>query len=197
VHVVPGDILGIDPISTLRQVLSWPPEQPVRYKVVANLPYYITSAVVRHLLGAQPRPELLVLMVQSEVAERIAAQPGELSLLALGVQVYGAPEIVCRVPSRAFFPAPQVDSAVLRVRVAAAPRVPEAELAGFFRVAQAGFAQKRKQLHNSLMHTLHLPASTVLQALECAAITPDRRPQTLSIEEWAALARVLAAPNTP
>ncbi len=190
-HIVEGDMLTIDLVSTLRETLGLAPEMPLRYKVVANLPFYITSTAIRHLLGARPRPQTLTLMVQLEVANRIVASPGQLSMLALGVQVYGDPRIALHVPSRAFYPAPKVDSAVLQVTILPEPRVPEDELGRFFRVAQAGFGQKRKQLHNSLTHNLHLPTATVYAALERAGIEPQRRPQTLSIDEWAALARAL------
>jgi 16S rRNA (adenine1518-N6/adenine1519-N6)-dimethyltransferase len=195
VHIVAGDLLTVDPPAVIRQALQCAPDAPLAYKVVANLPYYITSTAIRHLLSADPRPLALTLMVQREVAERIVALPGALSLLALGVQVYGDPEIVLRVPARAFYPSPQVDSAVLRVQTLAQPRVPECELPRFFQVAQAGFRQKRKQLHNSLVHNLHLTTEVVRQALEMSGIAPERRPQTLSIAEWAALARAL--PTAP
>ena len=195
VHIIEGDILQVDPVEAVRSIAPPSSTTPLRYKVVANLPYYITSAAIRHLLGAHPRPELMTLMLQSEVAQRIVAQPGEMSLLALGVQMYGTPEVVCHVPSSAFYPRPQVDSAVLRVRVDPQPRVPEAELPRFFQVAQAGFGQKRKQLHNSLAHSLHLPTQVILEALERAGIDAERRAQTLSIAEWATLAQALPTPQ--
>jgi len=130
-------------------------------------------------------------MVQREVAERIVSGPGSLSLLAISVQVYGHPELVCLVPASAFYPQPKVESALLRVRLYESPRVPEADLPRFFRVARAAFGQKRKQLHNSLTHNLHLPRAVVLAALEAAGIDSRRRPQTLGIEEWSTLARRL------
>lgn len=193
VHIVAGDFLTTDPVATLRDALALAPDAALRYVVVANLPYYITSTAIRHLLSADPRPEALTLMVQREVAQRIVAPPGDLSLLALGVQVYGDPQLALEVPAAAFYPAPQVDSAVLRVAILPQPRVPEAELPRFFQVAQAGFGQKRKQLHNSLVHNLHLSTDEARAALACAGIAPERRPQTLSIDEWAALARALPA----
>ena len=191
VHLVQGDILEIDFVAELVAALGLQDPASLSYKVVANLPYYITSAVLRRLLTARVRPTQLTLMVQREVAERILGSEGHLSLLAISVQVFGLPEIVCRVPARAFYPRPKVDSALLRVRVYPSPRVPEGDLVRFFGVVRAGFGQKRKQLHNSLTHNLHLPHESVLAALNDAGIAPQRRPQTLSIEEWAGLASAL------
>lgn len=189
VHLVQGDILEIDPVQAMVDALGDTSGEALRYKVVANLPYYITSAVLRHLLTASVPPEQLTVLVQKEVAARMTARPGDLSLLAVSVQVFGEPEIVARVPAGAFYPRPKVDSAVVRIRVYPQPRVPREELERFFAVVQAGFGQKRKQLHNSLSHNLRLPQETVLELMARAGIEPQRRPQTLSIDEWAALAR--------
>lgn len=156
------------------------------YKVVANIPYYITSAVIRHLLAARTRPERLVLTVQREVAERITAQPPHMSLLALSVQVFGEARLAARLPAGAFYPRPQVDSAVVRVDVTS-PRVPEAQLDAFFRLAKAGFAQRRKTLRNALAAGLGWPTAQALVLLEAAAIDPRRRAETLSLGEWATL----------
>lgn len=189
VDVVAGDILEIDPAVAVAAGGETPD-----YRVVANLPYYITSAALRHLLEAPVRPRALTVMVQYEVAQRIVATPGDLSLLAISVQVYGEPQLAFRVPAAAFYPVPKVDSAVLQVAVYSQPLVPEAELPRFFRVVNAGFGQKRKQVHNSLSSNLALPRETVLAALEAAGVDPQRRPQTLAIAEWAALARALPQP---
>lgn len=159
------------------------------YKVVANLPYYITSAVIRRLLTAQPRPALLALTVQREVAQRIVAQPPEMSLLAVSVQFYARPEIVARIPAGAFYPAPKVDSAVLRLTPFAAPPVDAPNVEQFFAVARAGFGQRRKQLRNALKAGLALPADAVESALQQAGIAPQRRAETLSLAEWARLAQ--------
>ncbi len=156
------------------------------YKVVANIPYYITSAVFRHLLGTGARPERVVLTVQREVAERITARPPRMSLLALSVQVFGEARLAARLPAGAFYPRPQVDSAVVRVDVTP-PRVPEAQLDAFFRLAKAGFAQRRKTLRNALAAGLGWKPAQVLALLEGAGIDPRRRAETLSLEEWAAL----------
>ncbi|MHB1293665.1 MAG: 16S rRNA (adenine(1518)-N(6)/adenine(1519)-N(6))-dimethyltransferase RsmA [Anaerolineae bacterium] len=192
VRVVQGDILEVDHVALLAEVAGVADPAALRYKVVANLPYYITSAALRRLLGARKRPEQLTVMVQREVAERITAGPGQMSLLAVSVQLYGEPRVVEQVPASAFYPPPKVDSAVLNVRVFAEPRVPDASLPRFFEVVHAGFGQKRKQLHNSLSHGLRLPPEIVQAALEASGIAPERRAQTLSIAEWATLAGALA-----
>ena len=176
VTIVHGDILALDP-STLV-----PASHP--YKVVANLPYYITSAALRHVLEAAQPPSLAVVMVQREVAERICAAPGDLSLLAVSVQLYATPIIVHHVPAGAFYPQPKVDSAVLRLAVRPQPAVTAVSPARFFAVARAGFSQKRKQLGNSLAAGLALPKPTAVAALIQAGIDPTRRAETLSLEEW-------------
>jgi len=186
VRIVQGDILELTP----RELLAEELERHAGYSVVANLPYYITSAVLRHLLSGQ-RPNRMTVMVQREVAERIMAKPGKLSLLALSVQVYGAPRLVCQVPASAFFPEPKVSSAVIRVDVYEQPLVPKALQEAFFSVARAGFSQKRKQLHNSLRSGLRISSEAVREALEKAGVDPARRAQTLSIEEWVRLAEGL------
>lgn len=162
---------------------------PISYKVVANLPYYITSAVLRHLLEAAPPPTLAVVMVQWEVAQRICAQPGDLSLLAVSVQFYAQPRIVQRVPAAAFSPRPQVDSAILQLKVRPQPAV-DVTPERFFTVVRAGFSQKRKQLHNSLAAGLRLEKATVQPWLVAAGIDPARRAETLSLAEWGTLCRV-------
>jgi 16S rRNA (adenine1518-N6/adenine1519-N6)-dimethyltransferase len=184
VRVVHGDILKISPSDLVLEG---------GYLAVANIPYYITSAIVRHLLEHAPQPRRLVLTIQKEVAERICAQPGDLSMLALSVQVYGEPRIVERIPAGAFFPVPQVDSAVLRVDVYAQPRIRREALDLFFRLIKAGFAQKRKTLRNSLSAGLHIPAAKAAELLAKAEIDPMRRAETLSMEEWQRLVDAIAA----
>lgn len=160
----------------------------VRYKVIANLPYYITSAAIRHLLEAAPPPELLVLTVQREVAERMVASPPEMSLLALGVQFYCTARIVGRIPAGAFYPAPKVDSAVVRLDRRAEPVVPGVEAEAFFRVARAGFSQPRKQLRNSLAAGLGIAPVAAENWLAATGIDPRRRAETLTLAEWGTLA---------
>ena len=158
------------------------------YLVVANIPYYITSALIRHLLEARIKPGRLVLTIQREVAQRICAQPGDLSLLALSVQVYGAASVALRIPAGAFYPAPKVDSAVLLVELYDEPRIASENLDTFFALAKQAFSHKRKMLHNALAGYPRLGSEGSRQLLEQAGISPDRRAQTLSLEEWGDLA---------
>jgi len=196
VRIVHGDILEMKPsglIDDLAAGLSpaFAPHPP--YKVVANLPYYITSAVLRHLLEAERRLRLAVVLVQLEVAQRICAAPGDLSLLAVSVQYYAAPKLVHCVPAGAFRPTPKVDSAVLRLDVHAEPAV-DVPPAPFFAVVRAGFGQKRKQLANSLAAGLHRPKAEIAALISAAGIDPSRRAETLRLDEWGRLcARLRAA----
>lgn len=184
VNIIQGDILTLSPADLL-QALPVPQEG---YLVAANIPYYITSAVIRHLLEAQPRPKRVVLTMQSEVAERICAGTGKLSLLALGVQVYGQPSITARIPAGAFYPPPKVDSTVVRVDLFPQPAVPQGLIETFFRLAKAGFGQKRKTLRNSLASGLKITTAEVELMLIKTKIDPMRRAETLSVQEWTSLA---------
>jgi len=165
-----------------------PNSQLPSYKVVANLPYYITSAVIRHLLEATPRPERVVVTVQKEVAQRMVAKPGEMSLLAVSVQFYGQPTLAHHIPAGAFYPAPKVDSAVVRIDTFAQPTLAVADVDYFFRVVKAGFGQKRKQLKNSLAAGLNKPSAEIVETMARAKIDPTRRAETLSLAEWGRLA---------
>ena len=191
VKIVHGDILESDPAELIKLTIDNCQLSIVNYKVVANLPYYITSPVLRHLLEASQPPSLAVLMVQREVAERICAQPGQMSILAVSVQFYALPSLVCHVPAEAFYPQPKVDSAVLRLNVLPAPAVADVDPARFFQIVRAGFGQKRKQLLNSLSAGLHMPKDQVSAACESVNIDPRRRAQTLSMDEWGRLYFVL------
>ncbi|HUE75211.1 MAG TPA: 16S rRNA (adenine(1518)-N(6)/adenine(1519)-N(6))-dimethyltransferase RsmA, partial [Chloroflexota bacterium] len=173
-----------------QDILSFRPGQHLDenpYKVVANLPYYITSPTLRLFLESERQPTSIIVMVQKEVAERIVAKPGDLSLLAVSVQFYAEPMIVARVPRMAFYPAPKVDSAVVRIDVRPTPVVP-VDPEKFFRVVSAGFAQPRKQLHNALSRVLWLPEDAASEALRAVGIDETRRAQTLTLPEWGALA---------
>ena len=178
VEVIHADILELD----LGELFNRP-----GYLVVANIPYYITSALLRHLLEAHQKPSRLVLTLQKEVAERICAKPGKYSLLALSVQVYGEPRVAARIPAGAFYPVPKVDSAVVRVDIYPQPLIPPEKMDAFFRLAKAGFSQKRKTLRNALAGGMGWGKEKAAEILQAAGIDPQRRAQTLSIEEWGRL----------
>jgi len=182
VEVLAGDILEV----------SLPGLTPHGYKLVGNVPYYITSAILRHFLAREPRPSLMAVTVQREVAERIVAGPGEMSLLAVSVQFYGRPKIVARIPAGAFFPPPEVDSAVLRIDVLPEPAVSGVDEQAFFRVVRAGFGQKRKTLRNALRAGLALDAAAASLVLGAAGIDPERRAETLSLAEWGGIVRAFS-----
>lgn len=185
--VVEADILETDISSLLARF--GPPG--AAYKVVANLPYYITSAVIRRLLETRPRPARIVITVQKEVARRIVAGPGDMSLLAVSVQVYGRPQLLFTIPAGAFYPPPKVDSAVVRIDTFDQPAVAVSDIDRFFRVVKAGFSQKRKQLKNALAASLPAPSARVVAALEQAGLEPTRRAETLSLAEWSRLTEAL------
>ena len=189
VSIVEGDILQFDPTQLLSPYLT---NALPHYKVVANIPYYITSAIIRHLLETDVKPQAIVLTIQLEVAQRIIAQPGDMNLLAVGVQFYGAPRLVQQIPAGAFYPVPDVDSAVVRIDLPDQPRVRVRDVDAFFRVAKAGFGQKRKQLHNSLAAGLPVKHERIVQALNEAGIDPKRRAETLTLEEWGRLSDQLS-----
>lgn len=178
IQLVHGDILGIELKALIEQE---------DYLVVANIPYNITSALIRRLLESTPKPRRIVFTIQKEVAERICAGPGEMSLLALSVQVYGQPRIATSIPKGAFFPAPKVDSAVLVIDIFPDPLVNENRLDVFFQLIKAGFSQKRKKLRNSISAGLRLSPSEAEKFLRSADIDPQRRAETLSLEEWGQL----------
>jgi len=193
VAIVNEDILSIDPAALLQeQKVRFPPTitSPFSYKVVANLPYYITSPVLRHFLEASVKPKTMVVMVQKEVAEVIVAEPGRMSLLSISVQFYGEPRIVSYVPARCFYPAPEVDSAILGVKLYPQPAVAVTDKEGFFGLVRAGFTASRKQIANSLAHGLGVTKAEVLPLLEKASIVPQRRAETLTLDEWAQLWQV-------
>ncbi len=157
------------------------------YDVAANLPYHITSPVLHYLLGAKPRPGRFVLMVQREVAERIAAAPGGMSYLSVFVQYHAAVRVARIVPASAFEPAPEVQSAILVGETQPRRLLPEQE-EELWRLVQAGFRERRKMLHNVLPRQLpHVGRERFNRALDEVGISTDRRPQTLSVEEWMAL----------
>jgi 16S rRNA (adenine1518-N6/adenine1519-N6)-dimethyltransferase len=162
------------------------------WALVANVPYHITSPILHHVLGAGERPGRFVMMVQKEVAERIASPPGGMSYLSVFVQYHAAVEVAFVVPAAAFEPAPEVDSAILVGHIRPR-RLDEAGEEELWRLAQAGFRERRKMIHNVLVRQLPgLPRERIEGALAACGIAPDRRPQTLSIDEWLALRAALS-----
>jgi len=175
VRIVESDILELKPDELL---------EAQDYVVVANIPYYISSAIIRHLMEAQRRPKRVVLTVQKEVAERVLARDGKMSLLSLSVQVFGQVSMAGVIPAGSFLPAPEVDSAVLKVELYPEPLIPFEQQQAFFKLARAGFGQKRKTLRNSFSAGLSLSGSEVETILTNTGIDPQRRAETLTIVEW-------------
>jgi 16S rRNA (adenine1518-N6/adenine1519-N6)-dimethyltransferase len=197
VEIVEGDILRLDPASLLG---IEPPKggRPLwgvllpYYKVVANLPYYITSATIRHLFEATVRPYRMVLTVQYEVAKRMTAKPGDMSLLAVSAQFYSEPTICMKLGHNAFYPPPHINSGVIRFDLRDDPPIPCEDVPKFFRIAKAGFAQRRKQLRNTLAGTLHLDRDAVADRLDAIGVSHKRRAETLSMAEWGLVYEALA-----
>jgi 16S rRNA (adenine1518-N6/adenine1519-N6)-dimethyltransferase len=183
-RVVEGDALKL-PIDELIPAGE-------EFVVVANLPYAVGSAVLRHLLEPVRRPRRLTVMLQAEVAERLVARPPEMSVLGVAAQFYTVPRIAFTVPPSVFLPPPSVESAVAVLDVKPEPPLPEREHPRFFRIVNAGFRHKRKQLANSLVDELDLPKPAVIAWLDRAEIDPMRRAQTLAVADWVTL--TLAAP---
>jgi 16S rRNA (adenine1518-N6/adenine1519-N6)-dimethyltransferase len=182
VAIISGDILALPPEELLARAGATSP-----YVVVANLPYYIASAVLRRFLEARAPPERLVVMVQAEVAESMAAEPGRMSLLSVATQFYARARVLFYVPPRAFRPPPKVRSAVVQLDVRPQPAVVVDDREAFFRLVRGGFAAPRKQLRNVLAIGLGLEPPAAEALLAAAGVDPQRRAQTLALEEWARL----------
>jgi len=181
VHIIQGDILNLNPADLV---------SVDRYMVVANIPYYITSQIIRNLLEAEQQPRRMVLTVQYEVAQRICAVAGDLSVLALSVQLYGEPYLTSRIPASAFHPPPRVDSASIRIDTYPRPLLLPSQREVFFQLVKAGFQHRRKTLRNSLSAGLTWEKSRVERLLEEGDIEPHRRAQSLSLPEWINLTKV-------
>jgi 16S rRNA (adenine1518-N6/adenine1519-N6)-dimethyltransferase len=164
--------------------------EETRYKVVANLPYYAANPIIRRFLESEPRPSLMVVMVQREVAQSMIASPGEMSILSVAVQYYAAPSLACNVPPRAFRPPPKVTSSVVKLRLRERPAVEVADSAAFFMLVRAGFSAPRKQLRNSLAQGLGVSGDEAGRLLAWAEVDGKRRAETLSLEEWAEIYHV-------
>lgn len=181
VQIIEGDILEKNPDELM---------EGKDYVVVANIPYYISSAIIRHLMEAANRPKRVVLTVQKEVAERVIARDGKMSLLSLSVQVFGQVSMAGVIPAGSFLPAPDVDSAVLKIELYPEPLIPLANEKVFFKIAHAGFSQKRKTLRNSLSGGLGVSTIQSEEILSKAQIDPQRRAETLTIPEWNKLTEI-------
>jgi 16S rRNA (adenine1518-N6/adenine1519-N6)-dimethyltransferase len=164
---------------------------PDGYIVVANVPYYITSKIVQKLMTAANKPKVAVLLVQKEVAERIAAAPGDMSILAVSAQVYAKASLGIMVPRDLFTPPPQVDSQVVILKTRPAPLVDAAQENDFFRLVKAGFSAKRKKLRSSLAGGLGLEKTFVETLLARAGVSPDARAEAVSIQQWKQLQEIL------
>lgn len=187
--VVEGDALDIDIASLLA------PDEP--FVVAANLPYSVGSAVLRHLLESPRPPRRLTVMLQLEVAERLCARPPDMSVLSVATQFFAVPRIAFRVAPSVFIPPPTVESAVAILDVRPEPPLGAALRPRFFRVVNAGFRQKRKQVANSLAAELGLPKDEVVAWLSGAGIDPARRAQTLDVAEWVRLTESAPAAVAP
>jgi len=187
VTIIEDDILRFDPKNYKLKAKS--------YKLVGNIPYYLTSHLLRLIFEKWPSPKIVALTLQKEVAQRIVAKPPNMSLLAVSVQYYSRPGIVDYIPRRSFYPAPDVDSAIIKL-------VPQEQFAtyqentkNFFRIVRAGFSGKRKQLINSLARGLKIKKDTIESKLKAAGVDPRRRAETLTLEEWQKITNTLPSPN--
>ncbi|TAH33261.1 ribosomal RNA small subunit methyltransferase A [Candidatus Saccharibacteria bacterium] len=187
---LPGQFPGKNLTVHNEDILSFDLTQmPVDYKVVANVPYYITSKIVQLLMTSTNKPSIAVLLVQKEVAERLAAQPGDMSILALSAQVYAEVSLGVYVPREYFTPPPKVDSQVVVLRTRPTPLVISEQEKAFFRVVKAGFSAKRKKLRSSLAGGLGIEKPDVEKLLARARISPDARAEDLSIDAWLRLVK--------
>jgi len=166
-----------------------------QYKVVANIPYYITGKIVQLFLKQEHKPKSMTLLMQKEVANNIVAKVGQLNLLAISVQLYGDAKLVTKVPAFKFHPAPKVESAVIHIELFSKPKYKLKDEQKFFRVLRACFAGKRKQIHNTLTNNLGLEKTVALQSLENINVDPTARPQQLTIEQWIKLVDSIELPN--
>lgn len=174
--IINSDILKLDINFLLKNYQE--------YKVVANIPYYITSPILHCFMQAKLKPSLMVVMMQEEVAQAIVAVPGKMSYLSVSMQIYSMPHIVCHVPAKSFYPMPKVNSAVVKFDMLPKPAVIVDDMTGFLQFIQCGFAAPRKQLHNSLSLGLKMATSDIIRSLEDAGINPQRRAESLSLNEW-------------
>ena len=185
VEIIEGDILKINLLKLLGHFV------PKQYKIIANIPYYITSPIIRLFLENENPPSEMILMVQKEVAERIVAKAGQMSILAISVQYYADAEILFEVSRNSFDPVPEINSAVIKITNHQQSTINnKTEVKKFFQIVKAGFSAKRKTLVNNLSNSLHLPKKEVEEKLKTAGIKPTARAQELSIENWKTLTKL-------
>ena len=182
---LPGQFPGKKLTVVNQDILQFDLNQlPKNYKVVANVPYYITSKIVEKLMTAENKPSVAVLLVQKEVAERIAAEAGNMSILSVSVQIFAEAELDIEVPRQFFTPPPKVDSQVVVLRTRNNPLITPEDQRDFFRIVKAGFSAKRKKLRSSLSGGLRIDKIVAEELLKNAGISPDARAEDLAIEDW-------------
>lgn len=187
---LPGQFPGKNLTVVNEDILSFDLDRlPSGYKVVANVPYYITSKIIEKLMTATNKPSLVVILVQKEVAERIAARPGDMSILAVSAQMFAETRLGVVIPREYFMPPPKVDSQVIVLETRQAPLVASEDEKAFFRVVKAGFASKRKKLRSSISAGLAISKPAAEELLRHAAIDPELRAEDLSLDDWKRLAK--------
>lgn len=184
-HALPGQIPAANLEVVYQDILKFDlTTMPADYKIVANIPYYLTSNLVRLISESSNPPLMAVMLVQKEVAERVAAEPGDMSLLSVSAQYYWEVSLGREVPAGLFTPAPRVDSQILILQRRPKPLFNDLDEKAFFRIVKAGYAARRKTLLNSLGAGLRLDKDQTTGLLNDAGIDPSRRAQTLSLDEW-------------
>ena len=199
VHVLSDRFKGVDNLELINEnALDFEVENAglknKKYKVIANIPYYITSPLIKHFLRSNSKPSIMVILMQKEVAEKICGITGK-SLITIESQLFGKSEIIHKVPSSSFHPAPKVNSAVLKITVFDKPLVPKDELEDFLRIVKFGFSQKRKKLSNTLSAGLRMETPKVKELLKKVNIDPDLRAEHLEIEDWKRIVAIVKNNN--
>ena len=185
VEIIHADILGIN----LPELFNNYKLQTTNYKLIANIPYYITSPIIRLFLEQITQPKEIILMVQKEVAQRIVAPAGQMSLLSVAIQYYAKVKILFEVSKQAFFPVPKVDSAVIKITpIRKFNKIIDKK---FFRIAKAGFSAKRKTLPNNLGNSLQLDKKDVCEKLKTLSLSENVRAQELTVADWEKLTELI------
>ncbi len=180
VEVIQGDIRKIDTKYHTPNT---------RYKIVANLPFYLAAPVIRQFLEVENPPKEMVLVVQKEVGQRICAKPPDMNILAVSVQIYAKPEIVSYISKKSFWPSPKVDSAIIKITINKKQLTTDQNL--FFKIVKAGFSQPRKQLINNLSKGLNLGKEKIQNWLSKNNVQPTQRAETLKVQDWINLTKTI------